>query len=212
MTDIDSIRSDLAFMRAMADDGRAPSPQGGLILAAGGFVFGAASFVAWALLAGALPGGAAAVWIPWLAASLVFAVVLATSLRAIGKGRSGEASEPGFAAVAGMAWAALGGAMFTLIAAAVAANLVTGSPAVWSLIPSVFIALYGAGWTIACVASGRGWMRSVALASFAASVLMACLSGSPLVYLAYGVALILLGGVPGLLLARAPAASAPPRG
>lgn len=201
MTDIDSIRSDLAFMRAMADDGRMPSPQGGAILAGGGFIFGLASFVAWALLDGRLPGGAPAVWIPWAAAMAVFTPVLVLSLRAIGR-EKGKEVDQGLPAVAGMAWAGLGGAMFTLIVAAVAANVVTGSPAVWAFVPSVFVALYGAGWTVNCAASGRSWMRTVALASFAASVVLACLAGSPAVYLGYGAALIALGGLPGLALAR----------
>ena len=205
MTDIDSIRSDLAFMRAMADDGRTPSPQGGVILAAGGFIFGAASFAAWGVLSGRLPGGAPAAWAPWAAAMAVFVPVLVLALRAIGREKGGAAAGS-LPAVAGMAWGALGGAMFTLIAAAVAANVVTGSPAAWSFIPSVFLALYGAGWTVACAASGRGWMRWVALASFAASVVLACLAASPAVYLVYGAALMLLGGLPGLVLARAPRA------
>lgn len=202
MTDADTLRSDLAFMRAMADDGRSPSPQGGAILAAGGFIFGLASFAAWAVLSGLAPGGVQAVWLPWGAAMLVFAPVLVLCLRSIGR-EGGSAPASGVSAIAGRAWSAMGGAMFTLIVAAMAANVVTGSPAVWALIPSVFTALYGAGWAVACAASGRGWMRGLALASFAASVVLACLAASPAVYLAYGAALMLLGGVPGLVLARA---------
>ena len=206
MTDIQSIRDDLAYMRGLADEGRQPSRGGGVILAAGGFAYGAASFAGWALLTGAAPGGAGVIWAPWVAASVVFYAVLFAQLRTLKREGAKAGTAP--ATLSGLAWAAMGGAMFTLILAAVAANWVTGSPLVWAVIPSVFLALYGTGWTVAAAASGQGWMRNVALLSFASSVAIAFLAGSTGVWLAYGVALCALGGAPGLVLARKPRAAA----
>ncbi len=202
MSDIQSIRDDLAYMRGLADDGRRPSRRGGVILAAGGFTYGLASFAGWACLTGFAPGGAAAVWAPWTAATLVFYAVMFVQLRALKREGKGSGTAP--SNLSGLAWAAMGGAMFTLILSAVAANWTTGSPLVWAVVPSVFLALYGTGWTVAAAASGRTWMRNLALASFAGAVAIAFVAGSTTVWLAYGVALMLLGGAPGVVLARDP--------
>ncbi len=202
MSDIQSIRDDLAYMRGLADDGRRPSRKGGLILAAGGFIYGLASFAGWACQAGIAPSGAQATWAPWLAASIVFYAALFVLLRAMKREGRGGGSTP--STLSGLAWSAMGGAMFTLILAAAAADWATRSPLVWAVVPSVFLALYGTGWTVAAAASGRGWMRNLALLSFASAVAIAFLAGSTTVWLAYGAALVLLGGVPGLVLARDP--------
>ena len=205
MSDIQGIRDDLAYMRGLADDGRQPSRRGGVILAAGGFAYGAASLTAWLQYTGGLPGGVAAAWIPWGAATVVFYAVLFPQLAVLKRAAGRSSTAP--ATLSGLAWSAIGAAMFSLILAAVAANVTTRSTLVWALIPSVFLALYGTGWTVAASASGRGWMRNLGLASFASSVAIAFLAATPAVWLAYAAALVLLGGVPGLVLARDPRGS-----
>ena len=202
MSDIQGIRDDLAYMRGLADDGRQPSRRGGVILATGGFTFAAASVAAWGCLSGRLPGGAQSVWAPWTAATLVFYAVLFVQQRALK--REGRCATPAPSGLSGLAWAAVGGAMFSLILAAAAASWAMRSERVWALIPSVFTALYGAGWTVAAAASGRDWMRNLALASFAGAVAIAFTANSTAVWLAYAAALALLGGAPGLVLARDP--------
>ena len=201
MSDIQSLQSDLAYMRGLADDGRQPSRRGGVILAAGGFTYGLASLAAWCLFEGASPMGQSVIWLPWVAATLVFYAILFTQLRAFKQAAAAQPTAP--ATLSGLAWSAMGGAMGTLILAAAVAHWKTGSSVVWAVVPSVFLALYGAGWTVASVAAGRIWMRRLAWASFAA-VAIAFIALTPAVWLAYGAALILLGGVPGVVLARDP--------
>ena len=208
MSDMQTVRDDLAFLRTMAEGGRQPGRHTGVILATGGFAYGLASCAAWAVLDGRLPGGTAAIWAPWLLATVVFYAVLFAALRGVTRG---ERARPGPNQLSGLAWAAMGGVMFSVILATVVANVVTGSPLVWTSIPSIFIALYGAGWTVAAAAAGRGWMRGVALASFAGAVALAFLAGRAEQYLAYGAALMLLGGIPGLALMRAPSSTAAAR-
>lgn len=204
MSDIQNIRDDLAFLREVAESGRVGGPQGGVILATAGFVFGAASLTAWATFQGALPLSASQVWIPWLAATVIFYAVLLFALRAIKRQASGGAA----ARLAGVAWSALGGAAFTLLAACIAVQWTTGSPLVWATTPSVFLALYGSGWIIAGAAAERGWMKAVGYVSFAAGVTAAFLALTPHIWLFYGLALMAVMGVPGLVLARASAARA----
>jgi hypothetical protein len=206
MSDIQSIRDDLAYMRGLADDGRRPSRGGGVILAAGGFAYGAASLAAGGMVTGVLPGSAAGFWAPWAAATVLFYAVLFVQLRAIKREEPRSLTAP--STLSGLAWSAMGGAAISVILAGVAAGWVTGSSLVWAVMPSVFLALYGVGWTVAAAASGAAWMRNVALLSFASATAIAFLAASPLMWLAYGAALMGLAGGPGLLLARKPLAAA----
>lgn len=207
MSDIQSIRDDLAYMRGLADDGRQPSRGGGVILATAGFAYGAASLAAWALLVGALPGGVAALWRPWAAATVVTYATVFLQVRAMKREEPRSRTAP--ATLSGVAWTAVGGASVTVIAAAAAASYVTGSALVWSLTPSVFLILYGAAWTVTAAASGKPWVRNLAVLSFASAVVVAFLVASPAVYLAYAAALAGLAGAPGLrLMARKRASAA----
>lgn len=202
MTDnMQSMRDDLAFMRAMAAEGGQGSPKGGIIIAAGGFLYGAASIAAWASLTERLPFGTVGVWSPWLVATAGFYAVLFVAVRAIKR----EGTNTGMGRLVGAAWMGLGFAMFTIILSTVAASYVTQSPLVWAAVPSVFLAIYGAGWTVAGTASRKGWMGVVAVLSFLAAVGLGLIAQTSTAWLAYGAALMLLGGLPGLVLARRPA-------
>jgi hypothetical protein len=201
MTDqMRTMRDDLAFMRAMAAEGGQGSPKGGIIIAAGGFFYGGAAIAAWASLTGRLPFGVTGMWAPWLIATVAFYAVLFLAVRAIKRGASGGAGR-----LVGAAWMGLGLTMFSIILSAIAANYVTQSPVVWATVPSVFIAIYGAGWTVAASAARKGWMWAVAILSFVTAVGLGLIAQTSGAYLAYGAALMLLGGVPGLVLARRPA-------
>ena len=199
MTDqMQTAREDLAFLRAMAAEGGRAAPQGGIIIAAGGFLFGAASVAAWAILSGRIAWGANLVWAPWLVATAAFYLLLFLALRGIKR----EGSRGVSGRLAGQAWSALGGAMFTIVAGYVIAAALARNAAMWNTLPTVFLALYGAGWLVAGVATGRAWPRAVGLLSFVAAVVIACLAGSVDVWLAYGAALVVVGGLPGLYAMR----------
>ena len=199
MTDqLQTMREDLAFMRAMASEGGQGSPKGGIIIAAGGFLYGAAAMVEWGSLTRRLPFGSVGVWAPWLVATAAFYAVLFFAVRAIKR----DGAESGAGRLVGAAWMGLGFAMFTIILSCVAASTVTQSPVVWAAVPSVFLAIYGAGWTVAATGSRKAWMAIVAALSFLAAVGLGLLAQTSTAWLAYGAALMLLGGVPGLVLAR----------
>ena len=195
MSDMQTIRDDLAFMRgvsAAADPGQ--TRKGGMILLAGGVIFASASLAVWAELERAIPAASAS-WV-WLAATAAFFVVLALVLA------RGPRSQGVRDKATGMAWAGVGGVMFTTVLGFNVSANVLRDPAVFAGLPTLITALYGAGWTVAGAMSGRRWMTGVALGGFVAAVVLAFLVASPAIYLAYAAVLLALGAVPGLVLLR----------
>ena len=195
MTDMQTIRDDLAFMRgvsAAADPGQ--TRKGGLILLSAGVIFGAASLAAWGGATGQLPF-AVVRWV-WLAAMVAFFAVLAGILT-VGPRSQGVRDR-----ATGAAWAAVGGVIFTAVIGFEVAAQVLRSTAVFAGLPTLIIALYGAGWTVSGAMSGRRWRIAVALGGYVAAVVLAFLVASPAIYLAYAAVLVGLTAVPGLVLLR----------
>jgi hypothetical protein len=197
MTDIQGIRDDLAFMREVAQ-GAQGTLCGGGILAAAGLIYGGASLVQWLMLSGRAPASDAAILWTWGLAAVAFYAVLFFELRRLKRERGAGLAARG----AGVTWWATGLAFFAIVLGFGVANWRLGSPVIWAAMPVVAFALYGAGWTVAAHLSGKRWVQGVAWASFAFAVAVAGLSGSPDIWLAYGLGLILLLGAPGLALLR----------
>ena len=195
MSDLQTIRDDLAFMRGVsADADPVQTRKGGLILVAAGAIFGAASVAAWGGATGQLPL-AVVRWV-WLAAMAVFFVVLAAILT------TGPKSQGVRDRATGVAWAAMGGVIFTAVVGFEVAAQVLRSPTVFAGLPTLIVALYGAGWTVSGAMSGRRWRIGMALAGYTAAVVLAFLVASPAIYLAYAAVLVGLTTVPGLVLLR----------
>ena len=188
-----AMREDLAYLREMAaSDEPAAARKAGLILATGGVVFASASLAAWA----GVEGYAAAALIPyvWWGALLVFAVFLALVLMRSPKSQGVRDR------ATGVAWAAIGGVIFTAVIGFQVAADVLQTPAVFAGLPTVVLALYGAGWTVAAAMSGRRWMTAVALGGHVGAVVIAFLVRSPVIFVAYAAALLLLATAPGIVL------------
>lgn len=190
-----SLRDDLAFLRSMAEAGRDRPMAGGAILVASGAIFGAASLAVWAGVAiFALPPRAYSVI--WLTSAVLFGVTLTILLRRMPKvGEGGQAT-------AGMAWSYLGWSIFVMGASVSVAGWRLGIPNLMLVFPCVLMALYGAGWLIAAFISRQGWLRLVGYASFVASVVNAWFVDGPTVWLVYGLSLLGLLALPGLVMMR----------
>jgi len=194
MTDqMQAIRDDLAFMREMSvSDEAAAARKTGAILAIGGVVFAAASVAAWAALAGLAPAWIVT-WV-WPGAMLVFfaplAVILSRGARARGVRDRTVA----------MAWTGMGWAIIAIMLGFGAASVQLHNPELFAATPMVILALYGAGWTVAATVSGRPWMKAVALGGYVAAVAIGFLVTSPLIFLVYAIALLLLATAPGVAL------------
>ena len=201
MTDqIETIRDDLAFMKALAsDDGRLPGLAGGHLLAAG-LIYGLPLFGVWATLRGLLdlPHG----WTSWVSlwSTAVYLPVLAVVLyrdRKVGKSPSVRA----FGAI----WSSLGLSTFAILTVIFTAATRLHFPEIWQLWPAACFALYGAAWWSAGVARHSWGLRLVGLGSYATAVINGFLIGTPDLLLGCAIGILLWLAAPGLaLLLKAP--------
>lgn len=201
MTDekIQTLKDDIAFMKALAQEGGSAPLLGGSILVAAGLIFGAASVVHWAVVTGVLAVSPWAFPIIWFAALGLFLVALVI-LNRRSRDRPG-ANSPGNRAT-GVAWAAVGWTIFAIGVSLMIIAVRTRSEAVMLVFPSLILGLYGMGWSVAAAMSGKRWIRLTAIGSYAATLLVAWFAAEPAVYLAYAGALVLLAALPGYVLMR----------
>lgn len=194
-----SLKDDIAFMRALAQEGQAAPPLGGAILALAGAVFAAASVAQWAVLSKVL-----AVSNVWLAAVWfgALAIFFAGLLIARGRLRTKPGAYSPANKASGAVWQGIGMAIFFSFFAMSAATWRTHSPWLINFTPSLILLFYGVGWTLGRAMSGMKWMQWCAWGSFLAAVGVAFLIDSPLQYLAYAACLLLLATLPGLVLLR----------
>ena len=194
-----SIRDDIAFMKALAEEGRRAPMVGGAFMAWAGAIFGTASVVAWAIHTRllALPQSSQ-LWV-WLGAMVIYLVVLRVlTTRTRRKPGAGAVSNRAI----GVAWSSVGWSIFVIGLALGAAAYRLQEPALMGLFPAVIMALYGAAWGASAIFSGERWLWGVALGSFAAALAVAWFLADPVVFLIYAAAMFLLAFLPGLILAR----------
>lgn len=201
MTDdnIKTLKDDIAFMRALAQEGQRTPLLGGAIMVAAGLTFAVASLVQWAVVTGVLQ---VTQWIlpaTWGTALVVFLVTVRIIRMRMG-GKPG-ASSPGNRA-SGLAWAGVGWTIFTMatVLGIVCYRANSGIPMM--VFPSLILALYGLGWSVAAAMSKKGWIWGVAIGSYASALLAAWFATTPMVFLIYAGALILLASLPGYVLMR----------
>jgi hypothetical protein len=201
MTDdqIQTIRDDIAFMKAMAEEGRRAPLLGGAILASAGAIFGAASVAHWAIVSGRLNVPPIGISVAWGLAMVAFLVALGVVSARVK--RQPGASTPANRAF-GVAWSAAGVATFAIGLSIIVAIWRLKTGVVGLLFPSMILALYGLGWKVSAAMSGQKWLHAVAIGAFAGAPALAWFAGRPEQYLAYAAALFLLMCVPGMLLMR----------
>ncbi len=198
MTDrAQSARSDLAFMKELAEDrGPLPSLLGSHLIAVGA-PFGLNVVYAWAGLRGFVPWpeDPLLMW-SWLPATLVYLPVLAVILIRSHKMPLGPAGRA-FSA----AWTGVGVMTWVIIALLAIATPRVG-PSVWGVWPALAVTLYGGAWTVIALVRRRYWGLLVAAGCFATALACAALIGSPEHWLAMGLGLLLCLAVPGALMMR----------
>lgn len=194
-----AIRDDLAYMRALADEGRRTPLLGGSILIAAGLIYAPAALAHWAVLAGVLDVERTVLNVIWGVAVAGFLIALFVLKARLG-GKPGAWSMAN--KVSGAAWGGLGGASFAIGLSLFAAVYRTGDWIFMSLFPPVILALYGTAWIVGAALSDRAWMKWVAVASFAAAAVSGLLIGTTEQYLFYAAAMFLLSTPPGLAMVR----------
>ncbi len=201
MTDqMQGLRNDLAYMKALAREGRHAPLVGGAILVLAGCVWGVASLVMYLTFKGLLPGGGTTANLTWGAAAIIFAVGLFVM-----KGRA--QSVPGAHAINNRAlsavWKGCGIGIFALIVgiALVAYRLHSDAP-LWLIAPSILM-VYGVAWTVASAMSEVKWLKFMGPACFIGCAILSAMATLPEMFLAYAGGLFLLAALPGCLLMRA---------
>ena len=196
---VQAIHDDLAYMRALADEGRRTPLLGGSILIAAGLIYGSAALAHWAVLARVLAVEPVVLNAIWGAAVVGFLIALFVLKARLG-GKPGASSTANRAS--GAAWGGMGGASFAIGLSLFAATYKTGDWIFMALFPPVILALYGAAWIVGAALSNLRWMKWVAIGSYAAAAASGLLIGETEQYLLYAVAWIALSVLPGIALVR----------
>jgi len=185
-----ALSSDIAFIRAMVEDGQRGASRNGIGVAAG-LIWGSASLWGWAAWTKAidLPGGIAGANWSWAVALVLFSLV------GIPRGMYRRGGNR----VAGAVWAAVGWACLTVSAVISIAAWRLHLGVIVTVLPPVIMALYGGAWLI-CAAAFRTWfLLAVGVLSLLSSVLLAYTVAQPVEYLLFGLSLYVLGAGPSLV-------------
>jgi hypothetical protein len=195
-------QADIAWMRRLAEEGGQTPVRGASILFAAGTIYGAASLFHWAVQAGLVSEPGPIQGVVWLAATVVFLIVLV--LQSIRLGRDGGV-KTGAGRATGAVWMGVGYGIFALMSAIAVVGYRLGETAAQvslALIPSVIMVFYGVGWGVTGAMQKSRALGGLSAASLVAAPLLATLTGRPEQYLAYAAGLFLLMALPGFMLMR----------
>ncbi|MBA4808446.1 hypothetical protein [Brevundimonas sp.] len=194
-----TIQDDIAYMRALAHEGRHAPLLAGPILVTAAVVFGVANLGQWALLSGVIEASPwAPVWL-WIGAGAVFGVALAV-LTGRMKGKPGFNSS-GNRAV-GAAWSAVGYGIFVTWMGLMAMGLQSGDWSVMKVMPTVVFVAYGSAWMIAGAMTRVRWMTVTGILSYIGAVVVGWFAGDVGMYLVFTLVIFAVALVPGLILMR----------
>jgi len=198
---ISTLKDDLAFMRALAQEGRAPPLLGGAVLVIAGVVYSTASLIDWAMTVGVIKGSNFWAGGVWIAAMIVQWAAMAGLKRYWPRQTKPGAMAPTNRAFR-WAWAGCGYALITIFLGSLLAAQRLQSPLVFVTFPTIVFAIYGAAWTVSAVMSASRWVRWVAGGCFVAAIGMAASPSPADTYLAFAACLLLLMAAPGFALMR----------
>ena len=196
MTDQNAIRADIAFMRALAEEGRDGPLVGGSILLASGLCFGTASLANWATITWRLIHNSWGLPAIWMVSLVVFMAYLFLS----GVTRSRQGGTP---RAIGMAWSGAGFSMF-FVGLSLVVMAVRGHDAyVASAFMPFILAIYGSAWFVAAALTRARWLYAVAFGAFGMALVVAWFAvDGAILYLIYALSLYALVSAPGFVLMR----------
>ncbi len=193
-----SMQDDIDYMKSLAQSGeRGPLPNGASLFWAG-LIYGVASVAQYASAERYLPSGGWTSTFIWGGASVLFFFV---SLF-LGLTRRGYVNNTANRAAIS-AWTGVGLAcVFFLVSMVVIAQQVSDFNTISFLFAPVILIIYGMGWWVSAMMSGRGWLKLVAFGCFLSAPGLSAMVHRPEQLLAYAACLILFASVPGLILMR----------
>jgi hypothetical protein len=193
-----TLRDDIAFMRALADEGVRPPLVAGPWLIVAGAIWSAAPLAAWYVV----KIGYAPFWwsnLPF-AIGAVISLIFMPFLRARSR-RAAGANSPANRAVA-VAWSGVGGGIYLYVACTFLTIWQSRSGAPMLMMPSVVMVLYGVAWAVSAAMTKDRLLWVVTLTSYAAALAMALFAASQDLLLFFAIAIFITAFVPGVILWR----------
>lgn len=195
-------REDIAFMRAMVEEGARRPILGGSVLLATGLIWASACFGDWLVMTNPLPPHTVGVWMTWINCSGLAAQLLAIAVLVAGLRRSGRGALNRTNLIFARTWNAVGFAITACLASFFLSAWLAHRPDAFLAFPAVILALYGVGWAVTASASDARWTRGVALLSFLFAMASGAFAGNVNLPLVFAVAILLLLAAPGAILIR----------
>lgn len=196
---VDSVQSDIAYLKHLANEGRDAPVMVGPVLVAASVIFGLPSLFQWAVIAGTVTVSPWAIMAMWIVAGLVFA---ATLFVIIGKIDAQPGAETVRNRTISAAWSACGYSIFVGWLGLLAYGFSSGNWSPMNLMPTLVMIAYGSAWMIAGLIVERRWMVGVGLVSYIGAVALAWFANTHMVFGVYIVMLVAVALVPGLYLMR----------
>lgn len=194
-----SVQDDIAYMRALAHEGRHAPQLGGSVLITAGLVFGTAALGHFAIDYGLIDLPPVSYSVLWGAAMLIFFLSLIAQTR-------GDRFKPGALSpvnrATSTAWMGVGLCCFVMAVSMGIIGWKAQSPIAFYLFPSLIFALYGAAWAVSAEMSGLKWQWKLAICAWIAAPAIALLIDTPFIWLGYAAGIFLFALVPGIILRR----------
>ena len=191
-----TLGDDIAFMRALAEEGRAGPVAGGSILLASGLSFGTASLAVWAGVTWRLIRENWEVGVIWTISLAIFLACLFFS-------KATKTPRGGSSRAIGVAWSGAGCSIF-FVGLSLAVMAVRGNDAYVAnaFLPFILV-IYGSAWFVAAALTRTHWLYAVASGSFAMALVTAWFAGDGVtLYLVYALSLYAFVAAPGFVLMR----------
>jgi hypothetical protein len=197
MTDVQSLKDDLAFLRGLTQDGGKGLARDGFALATVGLVFGVVTFVYWLIFAGPLSAARFVSFWLWVVGLALMILVMSLAKRRL------PASSGASARAMSMAWNGVGVSMTAGGLGLLAAGWKLHDGAfVLATFPILLFTLYGAAWGVAFAALRLSWFAWISAGCFAAAIAEGLLYRTPHQWLALSIGLFVLVGLPGLAILK----------
>ena len=170
-----------------------------------GLCYGSASLVNYLVLSGVIhlphPAMIGMVWMAATAAFILFGLVLK-----VGVDRT-LLQDPGFRRFRALWGSLILGAMFLVGSVIIILSRFDMAQQASFIVSPIALCIYGIGWRMAAVMSGRKWPNLLCVGCFLCAPYLASLAGTPQQSLVYSLCLVVLAILPGLyLLLRRPVA------
>jgi hypothetical protein len=196
-----TVREDIAFMRAMVEEGASGPLLGGSFLLATGLIYAAASAAQWIVIMTRVTPLFWNSW-PWIWGVALATHILTMTFIGFRLRRRGSAAMTRSNRVFAWTWNGVGMAIMACLASFFLDAKLGHSWGAFEAFPMVILALYGVGWTATAASSKERWAWAVAGLSFLFAIAAGPLARNVNLVLLFALALLLLLAAPGALLIK----------